>query len=267
VIRRSLLVWLFFMSLIVHAQSMKDMESALRNAYVGKVIRLRQFAQADHQRYDQEGKPLDDLVVGYWGFFSHVKVDQIKLRENHMQIEGRRVYVDLDSAANATPYVLTTNVVSIDITLLSSPKQADLMALLGKVLIHNDEDLLSYLPEDEKHSYQSTKVPPFIECIDSDNFVFIPVISEKTNGSKRVKGANPVYPQAAREQRLQGTVKFAAIIGKEGNIQSLLLIQSAGKILDEAAHDAVHTWIYEPILINGRIMTVRTVITVHFNMR
>ena len=39
-----------------------------------------------------------------------------------------------------------------------------------------------------------------------------------------IRKVTPVYPPLAKQARIQGTVRFTAIIGKDGTIQNLQLV-------------------------------------------
>jgi protein TonB len=75
----------------------------------------------------------------------------------------------------------------------------------------------------------------------------------------------PVYPPLARQARIQGVVRFTAIIGKDGTIQNLQLI-GGHPLLVQSAQDAVKQWVYEPTLLNGEPVEVVTQIDVNFTL-
>jgi TonB family protein len=54
------------------------------------------------------------------------------------------------------------------------------------------------------------------------------------------------YPQAARAAGLQGTVVLIVTIARDGAVQSVELEASAGKLLDDAAIQAVRAWTFTP---------------------
>jgi TonB family protein len=76
---------------------------------------------------------------------------------------------------------------------------------------------------------------------------------------------NPVYPQEAREQGIQGAVVLHAIIGEDGTIKELVVI-SGPEQLQASAIDAVRQWVYKPYLLNGEPQEVETTITVNYNL-
>jgi TonB family protein len=75
----------------------------------------------------------------------------------------------------------------------------------------------------------------------------------------------PVYPDEARMAHISGTVRFHAIIGKDGKIKQLEFV-SGHPALKEAAFDAVRQWRYQPTLINGDPVEVDTTIDVTFQL-
>lgn len=75
----------------------------------------------------------------------------------------------------------------------------------------------------------------------------------------------PLYPQEAKEARIQGVVKFMATIGKDGRIEQLELL-SGHPMLVLAALDAVKQWVYKPTLLNGNPVSVVTQIDINFTL-
>ena len=73
------------------------------------------------------------------------------------------------------------------------------------------------------------------------------------------------YPALAKSARIQGTVRFTAVIGKDGTIQNLQLI-SGHPMLVQSATEAVKQWVYKPTLLNGEPVEVITQIDVNFTL-
>lgn len=75
----------------------------------------------------------------------------------------------------------------------------------------------------------------------------------------------PSYPAIARTAHVQGTVVLHAVIGKDGSITSLQYV-SGPPLLVKAAEDAVSTWRYQPLVLNGEPTEVETEISVVFTL-
>ena len=80
-----------------------------------------------------------------------------------------------------------------------------------------------------------------------------------------IRKVTPQYPALAKQARIQGVVRFTAIIGKDGTIQNLQLV-SGHPLLVEAAKQAVSQWQYKPTLLNGDPVEVVTTIEVNFTL-
>jgi periplasmic protein TonB len=84
--------------------------------------------------------------------------------------------------------------------------------------------------------------------------------------AKLINQPKPAYPPLARQARIQGTVRFTAIIGVDGKIQNLTLV-SGHPLLVPAAQAAVKQWVYQPTLLNGEPVEVVTQIDVNFTLQ
>jgi protein TonB len=84
--------------------------------------------------------------------------------------------------------------------------------------------------------------------------------------SQLIYGPKPAYPQLAMVSRSEGTVKLQAIINRDGNIENLHLV-SGPALLVNAAMEAVRTWRYRPLLLNGEPVEVITEIDVIFTLQ
>jgi protein TonB len=82
---------------------------------------------------------------------------------------------------------------------------------------------------------------------------------------KLLEKPKPMYPQEAKDARVQGVVSLVAIIGKDGRVQNLTVI-TGHPLLVPAALQAVSQWVYEPTYLNGEPTAVETQIDVNFTL-
>jgi TonB family protein len=80
-----------------------------------------------------------------------------------------------------------------------------------------------------------------------------------------IRSVDPVYPPLALQARIQGTVRFTAIMGRDGRLQNLQLV-SGHPLLVQAARTAVNQWEYRPTLLNGEPVEVVTQVDVNFTL-
>jgi TonB family protein len=90
-------------------------------------------------------------------------------------------------------------------------------------------------------------------------------VSGAEQSQKLISQVSPVYPPLARQARLQGTVRFSAVIDKEGRVTNLTLV-SGHPLLVQAAVEAVKQWVYQPTLLNGQPVEVTTQIDLNFTL-
>ena len=80
---------------------------------------------------------------------------------------------------------------------------------------------------------------------------------------KLIKGVDPVYPEIARQARVEGIVMLAAKTDATGKVQDVMILRSI-PLLNQAAIDAVRQWVYEPLVINNVPKPVVFTVTVRF---
>ena len=80
-----------------------------------------------------------------------------------------------------------------------------------------------------------------------------------------LKRAEPLYPEIARQARVQGTVILEATTDIYGRVANVRVLRSV-PLLDGAAVDAVRQWVYEPMLVNGRPRGVVFTVTLRFEL-
>lgn len=73
----------------------------------------------------------------------------------------------------------------------------------------------------------------------------------------------PEYPALAKQARIQGVVRLAVVISKEGTVMDIKA-ESGHPLLVPIAIDAVRQWTYKPTLLNGQPVEVATVVDVNF---
>lgn len=83
-----------------------------------------------------------------------------------------------------------------------------------------------------------------------------------------ISQVRPVYPPDAKAAGIQGTVRLQAVIGPDGHMQDLTVIDpdSTPSALATAAMQAVWQWVYKPTLLNGQPVSVQTTIDVNFTL-
>ena len=74
---------------------------------------------------------------------------------------------------------------------------------------------------------------------------------------------DPVYPDAAKASGQRGSVVLEVFIGRDGAVQDAKFLQGS-LVFARAAIDAVKQWRFKPYSMNGRAVSVQSVITLNF---
>jgi protein TonB len=83
---------------------------------------------------------------------------------------------------------------------------------------------------------------------------------------KKIKDVKPVYPAAAQQNRVQGTVVLEAVIGTTGCTTDVKVLRGI-PALNLSALQAVWRWRFAPTLVDGQPMRVRAALTVNFTLQ
>lgn len=83
--------------------------------------------------------------------------------------------------------------------------------------------------------------------------------------SHLIQHVNPIYPQAAKQYRIEGAVTLNATIGADGRVHQAQII-SGPPMLRDAAISAVKQWKYAPSTVNGRPVESSVRVVLDFKM-
>jgi len=71
---------------------------------------------------------------------------------------------------------------------------------------------------------------------------------------------------SAKNAHLQGAVKLSIVVGANGMVQDVTVVQSLGKGLDEKAMEAVRHWKYLPAMKNRQPVETQVDVVVSFKL-
>jgi serine/threonine-protein kinase len=80
----------------------------------------------------------------------------------------------------------------------------------------------------------------------------------------RIAGSVPRLPETARERGLEGTPSLEVWVSETGEVFNTAVLESAGKVLDDALLAAVSRWRFAPATLRGVPVSVRIVVQHHF---
>lgn len=121
---------------------------------------------------------------------------------------------------------------------------------------NNDEGFLLDLNEDAARYFSSK----------SDNNNLPKPKFDEINGGKLISSTQPIYPELAKRNHLQGSIKLLARIDETGRVSDVMAI-SGPQFLRGPSIDAIKQWVYEPLRINSVPLSIRILILVNYAFR
>jgi TonB family protein len=91
-------------------------------------------------------------------------------------------------------------------------------------------------------------------------------VSAKAMSGNLLTKAVPVYPPAAKQAKIQGTVVLSVVIGDDGNVQNIQVVSGPDE-LQQSSIDAVRQWRYKPYLLNGNPVEVKTTVNIIYSLQ
>jgi len=82
---------------------------------------------------------------------------------------------------------------------------------------------------------------------------------------RKLTHVDPIYPEIAKQAKVQGAVIMEATIGTDGRVTDVRLLRS-NALFDQAAVAAVRQWKYEPTILNGTPVPVLLTLVVNFQL-
>lgn len=104
--------------------------------------------------------------------------------------------------------------------------------------------------------------PPDTPAVSADRVQ----LAAGTTTGMLTKKETPVYPQDAKDARVSGKVVLHALIGRDGAVHDLRIVETPWPSLAASSLWAVSHWRYKPYLFNGEPVEVETTINVIFTL-
>ena len=83
---------------------------------------------------------------------------------------------------------------------------------------------------------------------------------------RKIKNVAPIYPTNAQSLRVQGKVILEALIGLDGRVDHVRVLQPVALLTDPAV-SAVRQWVFTPTKLNGEPVQVIMTVTVDFRLQ
>lgn len=245
-----LVVCLFFIQLAAHADNIKD---ALSHKYKKQVLALRSPFTHGIQKFNSQGQPMESPPKGPWLLYGGIHIDKVNLSADTLSLQGPRV--GFSGEKNGKPAAISlSKTVHVEIHLDQPLKSADeAEAILNRVF---------FLGGDSKDHSK----PEFRRIDDTTSVEPIYKVSDGAIAPRATYTPEPVFSEAARHDRFQGTVILQIVVDKTGHVARVRLERALGYDLDDNAMEGVKVWRFEPATKDGQPVAIVMNIEVSFNL-
>lgn len=132
----------------------------------------------------------------------------------------------------------------------------------GLVVYENGKEIFRMTPTGQTSGYPAQR-----SLLQSS--VVVPAgiveLSPEAAAGSLLHRVEPEYPEAARQQGIQGTVVLDVRIGRDGGIQDMKAV-SGQSVLTDAAMNAVKQWRFRPRMQSGQPVEMQTRVTLNFRL-
>jgi TonB family protein len=137
----------------------------------------------------------------------------------------------------------------------------------GELLVfENGKEVFRLPPTNAQDSASAQQIVQPASELDSDSSSQRVVeLPEATAQRELLHRVEPEYPEAAREQNIQGAVVLELHIGTNGSVEDAGVV-SGPPILAQASTDAVKQWKFKPRVVNGSPVEMQTRVTFNFRL-
>jgi TonB family protein len=136
----------------------------------------------------------------------------------------------------------------------------------GLLVFENGKEVFRLPPEKNKDTASAQQLLQPASELDPDSrsqgVVEVPEAAAQKELLHRVE---PEYPEAAREQNIEGRVTLEVHIGPDGSVQDVEVV-AGSPVLAEASTDAVKQWKFKPRVLNGQPVEMQTRVTFDFKL-
>jgi len=253
-----------------------DLQKELRRAYERKLVTLWVPTGQDIAHYDAQGQPTRPGSGEPWTTCGLFVVRRASIKAGHVDLDGQRQIVTLNSGGHPTQLVLlpVDRAIHVTVDLPHSVQQAaQLHEFLAKVFVtgdfdarlaeawHSDLDLSGELDELAKSAPGGQ-----VGVLAGDRPVYL-VKPDSVSKPTAIYRPGPKYSEKALFKHVSGTVRVRLVVNEKGFPEILEATRHLGEGLDMHALSSVAQWRFEPARKNGQAVAVMVVVEINFRIR
>jgi len=233
----------------------KAFADALGKSLKKNIVTLRSFDERNELSFDAAGNPQGTSKLGTWIFDSKIEVSGVRMKPDHLEIEGKRLWV-ASGAKDKWKYIRSGDRARVRIEIAPNEEPQKIQAAINRVFVPATESMANLVPEEWKGFFRGEQHQKPAEdlckgCSEVIDGVTVYRVGGGVTPPRAIHAPDPAYDDRARQSKYQGTVVLWAIVTPEGRLEKVAIQRALGLGLDEKAVEAVRTWTFEPATKNG----------------
>ncbi len=282
------------------ARAEKDIDRHLHGQYKDKVFVLRNFYTGSSLQFAPDGSPAKKVASGDWTVDGVVRVDDIKIIRDRLQIRATRLRMGWlpgsgftvlhESDSKGNPVKEDKKRYTLEIEANMGDRNAAPDTLLSKIFLTSKDSLVDAVPPYWKRCVYdglAGNAKLSSACNFSREFLAVPGLGPPTqlaadvpaeppnafaggkNGQKpprAIFNPNPPFNDAARLMKYQGTVVLTLTVDDQGRTANIQITGPTGCGLDAQAVHAVEEWQFKPATKDGQPIGTEIAVEVSFHL-
>jgi TonB family protein len=262
------------------ADDRKDLEGNLRRAFEDKLLSLRDPHFGRRLQFDSSGKLVSKAEAGPWSTCGLLKVSKVILRQDHIEIDGKRALLVLrrgptDNQPSSIPQqgdqitaLVTDDAVSIfvEISTLDAPQVSQIISHVFQGGQLQDRVAAYWKPNtNDLKAFQSNTPNGVVAQLEGSRPVYL-VHPSTVSPPRTTYQPDPTFTETARQNRVGGTAILSVVVNERGFPELLEITQGLGYGLDIQALAAVAQWRFKPAMKDGQPVAVLINVEVEFHL-
>lgn len=266
---KTTLIALLGMASICMAQTADEsLNATLERHYKDQVLILRHPQLTNSQVYDDSGSPTTTGAEGPWTIYGGVKVKKMSVSPSELRIVGERVGFKyaFEQTGRIPVSLKEKKPITIQVRLAKPPVSVEEIDLvIQHVFAANDQALIESVPDfwrsclERRLKEASGEVKPAAAHEQEE-------LDKKVSPPKAIHTPEPAYNKIAKRLNLEGTVVLDAVVGIDGLVHRVQIVQPVGLGLDEEAVAIVKKWRFKPGELDGRLVPVEMSLEIGFKL-
>jgi TonB family protein len=260
------------LSVPLFAADQKDIERALRQAYVGHVLSLKAPSNSDRLHFNPDGQVIGKLNPAPWTTFGLFRVMKLSLKKERLELEGERLIIAwrIEQTPSLMPVEIGKQVKATLESAIPISDVSEVNEMLSRVFEKGniDKRIAEYWKPDPTADAAYGKPGNKYEVFGvlEGNRLVRECKKGVVEPPHALYDPNPTYTEAGKKDKIQGTTTIRLVVNERGIPEIIEISKGLADGLDLQSLDAISQWRFRPATMNGQPVPVVVDVEVTFRL-